>query len=75
MQTGVGYGLICELPQPTPMLLAAHIHHSRAADLGHGSRQSHGKTLLIGPLIRPRCYCGSSRSVVSNTSWRTIDAA
>ena len=46
MQTGVGYGLICELPQPTPMLLAVHIHHSRAADLRHGNRQSHGKTIL-----------------------------
>jgi transglutaminase-like putative cysteine protease len=33
MQIGVGYDLIYELPQPTPMLLAVHIHHSRAADL------------------------------------------
>ena len=75
MQIGVGYGLICELPQPTPMLFAVHVHHSGAADLGPGSRQSHGKGLPIGPLISPWCYCGSSRSVVSNTSWRTIDAA
>jgi hypothetical protein len=48
MQIGIGYGLICELPQPTPTLLAVHIHHSRAADLGPGSRQSHGKTSVIG---------------------------
>jgi transglutaminase-like putative cysteine protease len=33
MQIGVGYELIYELPQPTPMLLTVHIHHSRTADL------------------------------------------
>ena len=74
MQTGVGYGLICELPQPTPMLLAVHIHHSRAADLRHGEPsiawEDHTEARSLG-----KCYCGSSRSVVSSTSWRTIDAA
>ena len=44
MQIGVGYDLIYELPQPIPMLLTLHIHHSRAADLGPGNRQSHRKT-------------------------------
>ena len=33
MQIGVGYELIYELPQPTPMLLTVHIHYSRASDL------------------------------------------
>ena len=33
MQIGVGYALIYELPQPTPMRLTLHIHHSRAADV------------------------------------------
>ena len=33
MQIGVGYDLIYELPQPTPMLLTLHIHHSRSADV------------------------------------------
>jgi hypothetical protein len=33
VQIEVGYELNYELPQPTPMLLAVHIHHSRAADL------------------------------------------
>jgi transglutaminase-like putative cysteine protease len=33
MQIAVGYEFICELPQPTPMLLTVHIHYSRASDL------------------------------------------
>ena len=33
MQIDVGYDLIYELPQPMPMLLTLHIHHSRAADI------------------------------------------
>ena len=33
MRIEVGYELNYELAQPTPMLLAVHIHHSRAADL------------------------------------------
>jgi transglutaminase-like putative cysteine protease len=33
VQIGVGYEFIYTLPQPTPMLLTVHIHHSRAADL------------------------------------------
>ena len=30
---GVGYELIYECPQPTPMMLMLHIHHTRAADI------------------------------------------
>ena len=33
MQIAVGYEFICELPQPTPMLLTVHTHYSRASDL------------------------------------------
>jgi hypothetical protein len=33
VQIEVGYELNYELRQPTPMLLAVHIHHSGAADL------------------------------------------
>ncbi|HEY4880962.1 MAG TPA: transglutaminase family protein [Steroidobacteraceae bacterium] len=33
MQIRAGYELIYQFPQPTPMILALNIHHSRAADL------------------------------------------
>jgi transglutaminase-like putative cysteine protease len=33
MQIRVGYELIYQCPQPTPMLLALNVHHSRAADI------------------------------------------
>jgi transglutaminase-like putative cysteine protease len=33
MQIRVGYELLYECPQPTPMLLALHIHYSRASDI------------------------------------------
>jgi len=33
MQTRLGYDLIYECPQPTPMLLVLNVHHSRVADL------------------------------------------
>jgi transglutaminase-like putative cysteine protease len=33
VQIEVGYEITYQLAQPTPMLLAVHIHHSRAADL------------------------------------------
>jgi transglutaminase-like putative cysteine protease len=33
MQIRVGYELIYQCPQPTPMLLMVNIHHSRAADI------------------------------------------
>jgi transglutaminase-like putative cysteine protease len=35
MNIRVGYELNYELPQPTPMILTLHVHHSRAADLLH----------------------------------------
>lgn len=33
MQIRVGYELIYDCPQPTPMLLVLHIHHARASDI------------------------------------------
>ena len=33
MQIQVGYELIYQCPQPTPMLLVLNVHHSRAADI------------------------------------------
>ena len=33
MRLNVGYELIYDLPQPTPMLLVLHIHYTRAADI------------------------------------------
>jgi hypothetical protein len=33
VQIRAGYELIYQFPQPTPMILALNIHHSRAADL------------------------------------------
>ena len=33
MQLRVGYELIYECPQPTPMMLMLNIHHTRASDI------------------------------------------
>jgi hypothetical protein len=33
MQIQVGYELVYELPQPTPMILALNIHYSRASSI------------------------------------------
>lgn len=33
MQIRVGYELLYDCPQPTPMILTLHIHHSRVADI------------------------------------------
>lgn len=33
MELNVGYELIYDLPQPTPMLLVLHIHYTRASDI------------------------------------------
>jgi hypothetical protein len=33
MQIRVGYELIYDCPQPTPMVLMLNVHHTRAADL------------------------------------------
>ena len=33
MQIRVGYELIYDFPQPTPMMLMLNIHHTRASDI------------------------------------------
>ena len=33
MKLRVGYELIYDCPQPTPMILMLHIHHTRAPDI------------------------------------------
>ncbi len=33
MKIAIGYEFIYDLPQPTPMLLTVHVHHSRVSDL------------------------------------------
>jgi hypothetical protein len=33
MRIQVGYELIYDCPQPTPMMLMLHIHHTRAPDM------------------------------------------
>ena len=33
MQIRVGYEIVYDLPQPTPLLLTVHIHYSRASDI------------------------------------------
>jgi hypothetical protein len=33
MQIRVGYELIYDCPQPTPMMLMLNIHHTRASDI------------------------------------------
>ena len=33
MQIRLGYELVYDCPQPTPMLLMLNIHHTRAADI------------------------------------------
>lgn len=35
MQIRVGYEIVYECPQPTPMILTLNVHHSRVADLVH----------------------------------------
>ncbi len=50
MQIQVGYELIYDCPQPTPMLLMLNVHHSRAADLVVPDR------LTTDPMVPLRAY-------------------
>src|ERR1700712_2419919 len=50
MQIRVGYELQYEFPQPTPMILTLHVHHSRASDL---ARPDH---LLTTPAVPTAAY-------------------
>ncbi len=46
----IGYELLYELPQPTPMILNLNVHYSRAADLVRADR------ILTEPLVDSRMY-------------------
>ena len=50
MQIRVGYELIYDCPQPTPMLLMLNVHHSRVADLAVPDR------LVTDPPVPVRAY-------------------
>ena len=50
MQIKIGYELIYECPQPTPMLLMLNVHHVRSADLVVPDR------LVTDPAIPVRAY-------------------
>ena len=41
MQLRVGYELIYDCPQPTPMMLMLNIHHTRASDIVVPDRTDH----------------------------------
>jgi transglutaminase-like putative cysteine protease len=56
MQIQVGYELIYQLPQPTPMLLALNIHYSRASDI---VRPDHMVTNPAVPLFSYRDTFGN----------------
>ena len=49
LQIKVGYELIYDCPQPTPMMLVLHVHYSRASDLDRpGSDQDHAGRPAVG---------------------------
>jgi transglutaminase-like putative cysteine protease len=50
MQIRVGYELHYEFPQPTPVILALHVHHSRASDL---ARPDH---MITTPAVPTAAY-------------------
>jgi protein gp37 len=55
MQIRLGYELIYNFPQPTPMILALSIHHSRTSDLitDLADVPAHVRFLSCEPLIGP----------------------
>src|SRR3977135_97026 len=50
MQIRLGYELVYDCPQPTPMLLMLNIHHSRVADVGAPAH------LVTSPSLAVRGY-------------------
>jgi len=50
MQIRVGYELIYDCPQPTPMILTLHIHSSRVADIVIPDQ------IITSPLVAITCY-------------------
>src|SRR5271156_1233379 len=49
MQIRVGYDLLYECPQPTPMLLMLNIHHTRAADIVTPDRMTAAPSIPVTP--------------------------
>ena len=49
MQIRVGYELIYDCPQPTPMVLMLNIHHTRAADIVVPDRMASEPSVLMTP--------------------------
>ena len=50
MQIRVGYELVYEFPQPTPMILTLNVHHSRASDLVRPD------LMMTTPAVPIACY-------------------
>ena len=73
---GVGYELIYECPQPTPMMLMLHIHHTRAADPVVPDAQQFPVEALpedtLVFLLGSR-YCETDR--LSETAWNLFGSA
>ena len=49
MQIKVGFELIYDCPQPTPMMLVLHVHYSRAADLVMPDHLTTNPSVLLSP--------------------------
>ena len=71
MQIRVGYELIYDCPQPTPMLLMLNIHHTRANDIVVPDRDDRGAVrphdVLPGrfwQLVHPHCCAGGPAATV-----------
>ena len=71
MRIRVGYELIYDCPQPTPMLLMLNIHHTRASDIVVPDRLIDGAVRArdvlprrVRQLVQPDCRAGRTASAV-----------
>ena len=62
MQIRVGYELIYDCPQPTPMILTLNIHYSRASDLVKPDHLQIQPSVPIPAPAPPRVYPMASRT-------------
>jgi hypothetical protein len=60
MQIRLGYELVYDCPQPTPMLLMLNIHHSRVADI-----------VTPDPLSPAHPWRSEATVTLSETDWAT----
>ena len=76
MQIGVGYELIYEFPQPTPLLLTVHIHYSRASDLVAADHlvTASGPAVLAAGLLRQQPTETGDVELGTETTLLTPDA-